>query len=172
MQRVRSGDPENIEAQAAKRYWVLLFGEGFRRDRYAEGPNSFLNYGYTVLRAATARAVLSAGLHPTLGLHHSNMQNAMRLVDDLMEPFRPLVDYGVWVLKQANELVVNSITKQYMVQLLYQDLRTEAGITPVLLCLQHLATSLAQVYMGEKGTLDLPETVVPTDLPPFSKQSG
>ena len=90
--RVRSGDPDNLEAQGAQKYWRLLFGDDFRRDQQGAGLNGMLNYGYTVLRAATARAVVSAGLHPTLGIHHSNEGNAMRLVDDLMEPFRPMVD--------------------------------------------------------------------------------
>ncbi len=90
--KVRSGDPENIEAQAARRYWPLLFGTEFRRDSDHPGTNSLLNYGYAILRGGTARAVASAGLHPTLGLKHSNRGNPMCLVDDLMEPFRPLVD--------------------------------------------------------------------------------
>jgi CRISPR-associated protein Cas1 len=90
--KVKSGDPENLEAQGAKRYWCLLFGDSFRRDQEAGGINSLLNYGYTVLRAATARAVVAAGLHPSIGLHHSNDSNAMRLVDDVMEPFRPVID--------------------------------------------------------------------------------
>ena len=68
--KVRSGDPENVEAQAARRYWTLLMGDDFRRDRSAPGANALLNYGYTVLRAATARAVMAAGLHPSLGIHH------------------------------------------------------------------------------------------------------
>ena len=86
--RVKSGDPDNVEAQAARRYWPLLFGKEFRRERYGPFPNPFLNYGYTVLRAAMARAVVSAGLHPSLGIHHHNRANPMCLVDDLMEPFR------------------------------------------------------------------------------------
>ena len=92
--RVRSGDPDNVEAQAARRYWPLLFGSDFRRGRFGRMPNPFLNYGYTVLRAAVARAVVSTGLHPSLGVHHHNRADAMCLVDDLMEPFRPLVDYA------------------------------------------------------------------------------
>ncbi len=87
--KVRSGDASNIEAQGARRYWSLLFEMDFRRDRSAGGLNGLLNYGYTVLRAAIARSVIAAGLHPTLGLHHRNKGNPMRLVDDLMEPFRP-----------------------------------------------------------------------------------
>ena len=82
---VRSGDPENVEAQAARRYWPLLMGGDFRRDRTADGANALLNYGYGILRAATARAVMAAGLHPTLGIHHHNRGNPMCLVDDVME---------------------------------------------------------------------------------------
>lgn len=93
--KVRSGDPDNLEAQGARRYWGLLFGDSFRRDQDAGGLNAMLNYGYTVLRATTARAIVAAGLHTSIGLHHSNDSNAMRLVDDLMEPFRPIVDLKV-----------------------------------------------------------------------------
>src|SRR5262249_34865000 len=90
--KVRVGDPDNIEAQAARRYWSRVMGEEFTRDQDGDGINALLNYAYTILRSATARAVLAAGLHPSIGLHHSNRQNAMRLVDDLMEPFRPVMD--------------------------------------------------------------------------------
>src|SRR5690606_215333 len=90
--RVRSGDPVNIEAQAAQRYWPSLFGPDFRRDRSADGVNALLNYGYMVLRASAARAVVSAGLHPSLGIHHKSAGSSLRLADDLMEPFRPAVD--------------------------------------------------------------------------------
>ena len=76
--KVRSGDPGNVEAQGARRYWRLLFGNEFRRDRNSGGLNGLLNYGYTVLRAATARSVIAAGLHPTIGLHHRNESNPMR----------------------------------------------------------------------------------------------
>ena len=92
--RVRSGDPDNVEAQAARRYWPPLFGRDFRRERFGAMPNPFLNYGYTVLRAAVARAVVAAGMHPSLGIHHRNRANVMCLVDDMIEPFRPLVDYA------------------------------------------------------------------------------
>ncbi|MGE0753514.1 MAG: type II CRISPR-associated endonuclease Cas1, partial [Variibacter sp.] len=82
--KVRSGDPDNVEAEAARRYWPLLFGPSFRRDHDGDGINGLLNYGYAILRAATARAIMAAGLHPSLGLMHSNRGNAMVLVDDLM----------------------------------------------------------------------------------------
>ena len=97
--RVRSGDPQNVEARAARRYWPALFnygsGETFRRRRDGDPPNGHLNYGYAVLRAIVARAICAAGLHPSLGLHHHNRYNAFCLADDLMEPFRPLVDASV-----------------------------------------------------------------------------
>lgn len=154
--KVRSGDPDNLEAQGARAYWTLLFGPLFRRDQEATGLNSLLNYGYTVLRSATARAVVAAGLHPSLGLHHSHDNNAMRLVDDLMEPFRPLVDHAVWQLHTEAKLSITPDTKRHLVQTLYQDLATPAGRTPVMVAVQKTATSLAQVMTRERGGLDLP----------------
>lgn len=158
---VKSGDAENAEAQGARKYWGLLLGPLFRRDQQADGVNAMLNYGYTVLRAATARAVVAAGLHPSLGLHHSHDNNAMRLVDDLMEPFRPVIDWTVWQLQSQGPCAVNADTKRALVQSLYQDLKGNAGTTPVLVAVQKLATSLAQVMLGERDKLDLPHTGVP-----------
>jgi CRISP-associated protein Cas1 len=162
--KVKSGDPENVEAQGARRYWQMLFGEGFRRDQNAPGLNAMLNYGYTVLRSATARAVIAAGLHPSIGLHHSNDFNAMRLVDDLMEPFRPVIDLRVWLLQRGGESNITPETKRALVRTLYDDMQTEAGATPVLVCAQKLATSLAQVYLGERDKLDLPLPGLPLAL--------
>ena len=162
--KVRSGDPENLEAQGARRYWTLLFGTDFRRDQNAPGINALLNYGYTILRATTARAVIAAGLHPSIGLHHSNDNNAMRLVDDLMEPFRPVIDLRVWQLKRDNELNVSPDTKRVMVRTLYDDMQTEVGASPVMVCVQKLATSLAQVYLGQRDKLDLPLPGLPLAL--------
>lgn len=158
--QVKSGDPDNAEAQGARKYWGLLMGPLFRRDQQADGLNAMLNYGYTVLRAATARAV-AAGLHPSLGLHHSHDNNAMRLVDDMMEPFRPVIDWTVWQLQNQGPCVVNADTKRTLVQSLYQDLKGDAGTTPVLVAVQKLATSLAQVMVGERDKLDLPQPGVP-----------
>ncbi|MEI6804863.1 MAG: type II CRISPR-associated endonuclease Cas1 [Burkholderiales bacterium] len=162
--KVRSGDPENLEAQGARRYWGLLFGDSFRRDQDGGGLNGLLNYGYTILRSATARAVVAAGLHPSIGLHHSNDTNAMRLVDDLMEPFRPVVDLKVWQLKRAQEDSVTPDTKRALVRTLYDDMQTDVGATPVVVCMQRLATSLAQVYLGERDRLDLPLPGLPLAL--------
>lgn len=91
--KVRSGDPGNIEAWGAGRYWPALFDDGsFRRRRDADDANRFLNYGYAVLRALVGRAICAAGLHPSLGIHHHNRYDAFCLADDLMEPYRPIVD--------------------------------------------------------------------------------
>jgi CRISPR-associated protein Cas1 len=162
--KVRSGDPDNMEAQGARRYWGLLFGDTFRRDQDAGGLNAMLNYGYTVLRAATARAVIAAGLHPTLGLHHSNDSNPMRLVDDLMEPFRPVIDLKIWQLRRNGEAEITPETKRAMVRTLYDDMQTDLGATPVMVCIQKLATSLAQVYLRERDKLDLPLPGLPLAL--------
>jgi CRISPR-associated protein Cas1 len=162
--KVRSGDPDNLEAQGARRYWGLLFGDGFRRDQQGGGLNGLLNYGYTVMRATMARAIIAAGLHPGIGLHHSHDNNAMRLVDDLMEPFRPVIDLKVWQLRRNGEELVTPESKRALVRTLYDDMQTTSGATPVMVCTQRLAVSLAQVYLGERDKLDLPLPGLPLSL--------
>ena len=161
IEKVKSGDPENIEAQGARRYWTLLFGKTFRRDKEAFDINAMLNYGYTVLRATTARAVVAAGLHPTLGLHHSNEGNPMRLVDDLMEPFRPVIDFKVWALSKKGELAINAGVKREIVTTMFVDIQTKDGTSPLSVCVQSTATSLAQIYLGESKKLNLPTLFPP-----------
>lgn len=156
VRRVRSGDPDNIEAQAARRYWSLLFGSEFRRDQNGDGINGLLNYGYTILRSMTARSVVAAGLHPTVGLHHSNAGNPMRLVDDLMEPFRPIVDVAVWQLTKRDRWEVDAETKRELVHCMYWDVETRSGRTPLMVCVQRLAISLAQIFLKQRKDLDLP----------------
>lgn len=97
-------DENNLEAQAARVYWKTLFGNDFRRDPVLSGINSFLNYGYAILRSAVARSVASSGLNPTIGIHHSNFENPFCLVDDLMEPFRPLVDSYCYSMRDESDL--------------------------------------------------------------------
>lgn len=161
IRKVRAGDPTNIEAQAARRYWSILFGDDFRRDRAAGGLNGMLNYGYTVLRAATARAVIAAGLHPGIGLHHANAQNPMRLVDDLMEPFRPVMDIAVFESAGRGTMEITPDIKRTLVHALYRDMTTAQGRSPLSVCLQRLAVSLAKVFQGEADDLELPEPVLP-----------
>lgn len=164
VRKVKSGDPDNMEAQGARRYWSLLFGDNFRRDQNDGGRNALLNYGYTVLRAATARAVIAAGLHPGIGLHHSHDNNAMRLVDDLMEPFRPIIDLKVWQLWRNEEREVTPEAKRALVRTLYDDMQSDIGATPVTVCTQKLAISIAQIYLGERDKPDLPLPGLPLAL--------
>ena len=161
---VRSGDPENLEAQAARRYWPLLFGEDFRRDTDQPGINGLLNYGYAIVRAATARSVMAAGLHPTLGIHHHNRNNPMCLVDDLMEPFRPIVDLCVARLLDEGTQEVDRDAKTRLAAVTQMDMQSELGVTPLSTCLERLALSLAQAYQSGEARLDLPLRPLPLDL--------
>lgn len=159
--KVRPGDPDNVEAEAARRYWPLLFGSGFRRDTGGDGVNGLLNYGYAILRAATARAVMAAGLHPSLGLMHANRGNAMVLVDDLMEPFRPLVDREVHRLKGEGTAEVSTEAKSALARIMVIDLPADDGVSPLMTCLERLAGSLAKAYGGAADRLVLPRPGLP-----------
>ncbi len=165
IREVRSGDPDNIEAQAARRYWPLIFGPDFRRDREASGANALLNYGYTVMRSAVARAVVGAGLHPSIGIHHSNQYNDMCLIDDLLEPFRPLVDLTVARLVTSGAPEVTPDIKRQLAGLTSADMATAAGTTPLSTCLERLAVSLARAYESGTASLDLPLAPLPLELP-------
>ncbi len=154
--KVRSGDPENVEAEAARRYWPLLFGRAFRRDQEGDGINALLNYAYAILRSAVARAVMAAGLHPSLGLMHSNRGNALVLVDDLMEPFRPVADREVFRLVQAGQRELDTNAKAALARLMVIDLRTEQGLSPLMVCCERLAQSHARTLAGESTQLALP----------------
>lgn len=159
---VKSGDPENVEAQASRRYWPLLMGEDFRRDRDLPGTNALLNYGYTVLRAATARATVAAGLHPSLGIQHRG--NPLGLADDLMEPFRPMVDLAVFKLIAAGVTDVTKDAKRTLAGLSAADMRTAQGTTPLATCLDRLAGSLAKSFLNGKSELELPIASLPLEL--------
>jgi CRISP-associated protein Cas1 len=154
--KVRSGDPANVEAEAARRYWPLLFGNEFRRDTDGNGINGLLNYGYAVLRAGVARAVMASGLHPGFGLMHSNRSNPMVLIDDLMEPFRPTVDREIWRLVKSGAGEVDKDTKTALARIMVIDLPTEVGLSPLMTCAERMAQSLARAYAGGGDTLDLP----------------
>jgi CRISP-associated protein Cas1 len=154
MQRkITSGDSTNIEAQAARYYWPRIMGSSFRRDLGAGDENALLNYGYTVLRAAAARAVVAAGLHPTIGLFHSNRGNAFALADDLMEPFRPLVDCTVRNIVYSRGSEIDAQAKQSLASLIAVDVPLRDGVSPVSVALTKLATSLGQSF--ETGKLEL-----------------
>ncbi|MFP4173861.1 MAG: type II CRISPR-associated endonuclease Cas1 [Candidatus Hydrogenedentota bacterium] len=172
--RVRSGDPANVEAQASRRYWRALFQDPeFRRDPEKEDQNILLNYGYGVLRALVARAACGAGLHPSIGIHHHNRYNPFCLADDLMEPYRPLVDEEVarWtreergpldrLTREAKAALISRCTLHYTVQ---GEARSLFDI------LAKAAVSLVNVYAGNAKRLELPtiepaESSSPTETP-------
>ncbi len=156
IKQVKSGDVDNCEAQGAKLYWATLFGSGFRRDREQSGINAFLNYGYTVLRSSVVRSIVAAGLHPTLGIHHSNMLNSFRLADDLMEPFRPFVDIITYDLCNKGVTELSLTSKKALVSLLSHSIPSKIGMMEISITIQKLSISLAKIYLGEKNKLDLP----------------
>lgn len=151
--RVTSGDKENLEAQAARRYWPLLMGQDFRRNRDAGDVNALLNYGYAVMRATCARAVVAAGLHPTLGIQHSNRGNAFALADDLIEPFRPLVDAVADQMRQEGIAALDPTQKRRFARLISFDLHLAGETSPVSIAATRLAQSLARAF--ETGRPDL-----------------
>lgn len=160
---VRSGDPDNIEAQAARLYWPALMGADFRRDRGTGGINACLNYGYTVLRAGAARSILAAGLHPSLSVHHESRGDALRLADDLMEPFRPYVDMTVAALSTGGAPEIDRDIKARLAAVLTLDLSGPNGARPLQTALDALSTSLAQVFLGERRALSLPGHPLPLE---------
>lgn len=160
--RVKSGDPENLEAQAARRYWPALMGPDFRRDRTQAGANSLLNYGYAVMRATVARAVVAAGLHPTIGIQHANRANAFALADDLVEPFRPLVDGLVANLPPGTEELDPPLKRRFA-RLISFDLRFGGETSPVSVAAQRLAQSLARAFETGRPTLQLFDPPVPIE---------
>jgi CRISPR-associated protein Cas1 len=157
VEQVRSGDPDNVEAMAAARYWKRLFGPEFRRDRAGADQNRLLNYGYTVLRSATARAICGAGLHPGLGVHHHNQYSAFCLADDLMEPYRPIVDCAVHaIVRRAGD--AHEITKQLRAEIigaLLDRFEVRGERRTLFDLLARSATGLAKSLTGESSELDL-----------------
>jgi len=156
VQKVRSGDTANVEAQGARRYWTLMFGKAFRRDPDASGCNALLNYGYAVMRSAAARAISAAGLHPGLGIFHGSHKNAMPLADDLMEPFRCITDVVVKSQLGKGFEAPDPVTKRHLVKALYLDIDTAQGISPLTIVIQRLAASLADLFMRSAKELDVP----------------
>lgn len=153
--KVQSGDPTNVEAQAARLYWPTLLGSDFRRNRFGDGANIFLNYGYTVLRAAMARSVCGSGLHPALGIHHKGRVNMFALIDDLIEPFRPLVDSMVKRAITDNFSSLGPEQKRNIVAVLQEDMLIEENRSPAINCFIRLAQSLSASLADKKSKLVL-----------------
>jgi len=158
--RVQSGDNTNIEGQAAAYYWSQYL-DGFLRDRYGEPPNNLLNYGYAILRSLVARALVSSGLIPTLGIHHKNKYNAYCLADDIMEPFRPFVDVMAYDLysNHGESTFLSKESKQKLLSIATVDAFFGKKKSPLMVGLQITTASLAQCFSGQKRRIIYPKFV-------------
>lgn len=161
-QRVRSGDSDNKEAQAARIYWQALFGKNFLRNAEDEGINSFLNYGYAIVRAVCARALCASGLLPMFGVHHHNQFNAFCLADDIMEPFRPFVDCLVYELiqKYENENMPPSLSvqdKRHISAILQSPLYLEDEESTLMPVVLKTARALYKSIAEKRALLQFPE---------------
>ena len=170
---VHSGDPSNVEAQAARAYWRVWLACGeerpgppadFRRDPSGPPPNNLLNYGYAIMRAAVARAIVSAGLTPALGLHHHNRSNAFCLADDLLEPLRPIVDDRARELFHSEQDELTPTTKAALLELLTVKVCTGDATGPLMVALPRYVASLARCYRAEAKRLSIPVSPARTRL--------
>ena len=158
---VKSGDSDNLEGRAAAYYWKKLFGHitDFNRDREGVPPNNLLNYGYAILRAVVARALVSSGMLPTLGIHHHNRYNAYCLADDIMEPYRPYVDELVFNLVKERGLPEDGLTREWKAELLkipVLDVVISGKRSPLMIAVTQTTASLYRCYCGESRKIIYP----------------
>lgn len=161
--QVKSGDSDNLEARAAAYYWENLFShiDDFRRGREERPPNNLLNYGYAILRAVVARALVASGLLPTLGIHHHNRYNAYCLADDIMEPYRPFVDRLVFKIIDS-DLDFYELSKEIKAQLLsipVLDVLINEKRSPLMNAVAQTTASLAKCYLGEIRKIAYPSFI-------------
>lgn len=158
---VKSGDSGNAEAKAAAYYWKKLFGdiEGFTRERYGPPPNNLLNYGYAILRALVARALVGSGLYPSFGIFHRNQYNAFCLADDIMEPYRPFVDMEVFQIVRNNGvfLELSPGMKKQLLSLPVRDVLINGKKSPLMTAVSRTTASLVKCLEGESRKLLYPE---------------
>lgn len=157
-QDIKSGDATNMEAKAAQHYWKHLF-DGFARNREGAGANPMLNFGYAILRSIVARALVSSGLLPVLGIFHKNKYNPYCLADDVMEPYRPYVDKMVCNYLQNND-APEKLTKEvkaYLLQIATQDVIIDGKQRPLLVAVSFTTASLYKCYTTENRNISYPE---------------
>ena len=159
--QIKSGDPENTEGRAASVYWKLLFVDhDFTRDRFGVEPNAHLNYCYAVLRAIIARALVSSGLLPTLGIFHRNKYNAYCLADDIMEPYRPFCDELVYEMFSKGEIESDEITREHKARLLSIatcDVLMDGRKSPLMVAASRTTNSLYECFEGTRRKIVYPE---------------
>jgi CRISPR-associated protein Cas1 len=157
---VKSGDSDNLEGRAAAYYWKNIFPhiQGFTRGREGVPPNNLLNYGYAILRAVVARALVASGLLPTLGIHHHNRYNAYCLADDIMEPYRPFVDKLVVEMVNSGENIENlsGEIKAKLLQIPVLDVRINGQRSPLMIAIGQTTASLAKCYLSESRKIIYP----------------
>ena len=157
---VRSGDTDNLEARAAAYYWRNVFeNEEFVRDSEGLPPNSLLNYGYSIVRAMMARALVGAGLLPTLGIHHHSRYDAYCLADDIMEPYRPFADIKVLEMWKKGG-ITNDISSEHKRELLgvtTMDVNISGHRSPMMLAIHTTAQSVQKCYSGEARKIIYPD---------------
>ncbi len=158
--KVKSGDSDNCEAQAATYYWKHIFPEflQFKRSREGDPPNNLLNYGYAILRAIVARSLVGSGLLPTLGIFHKNQYNAYCLADDIMEPYRPYVDEVVYEIVEMNGtyLEMTPKMKQQLLSIPAMDVWIDGEKSPLMNAVQRTTASLAKCFEGTTRKLRYP----------------
>lgn len=159
--RIKSGDPENVEGRAAAVYWKLVVDrDDFTRDRFGDMPNAHLNYSYSILRAATARALVGSGLFPVMGIFHRNKYNSFCLADDIMEPYRPFCDDLVISMLESDIICENRITieqKKNLLSVLSADVLIGNRKSPLMVALSRTTNSLYECFSGERRKVIYPE---------------
>ena len=157
---VLSGDSDNREGAAAKVYWQQMFGKQFVRSRDGGYPNPMLNYGYTILRAAVARSLLGSGLFPLFGIFHRNRYNAFPLADDVMEPYRPFVDFAVkQIYDFSSDEILDKNVKQVLVKVLFSDVKIKGQMRPLQVALSMTTASLVRAFKDKKESVVFPSFV-------------
>ena len=156
---VKSGDMSNMEGIAAQHYWKYLISPDFLRGRFGDSPNQFFNFGYSVLRSIVARAIVETGLLPVLGIFHKNKYNPYCLADDVMEPYRPFVDFLVmdWLKVYPDSEELTKEFKAYMLNIATKDIKIEKLKRPLLVAVKMTTSSLYKCYTGEKRLISYPE---------------
>ena len=158
---VKSGDSDNLEARAAAYYWANVFPDipNFTRKRDGDYPNNFLNYGYAILRAVVARALVCGGFLPTLGIHHRNRYNAYCLADDIMEPYRPIVDQKIKQImaKFPDENVLTRNIKAEFLQIPVIEVNIGGIRSPLMVAASKTVTSLHKCHTGESRLIIYPK---------------
>ena len=158
---VKSGDSTNMEGIAAQHYWKYLISLDFLRQRFGESPNQFFNFGYAVLRSIVARSIVETGLLPVLGIFHKNKYNPYCLADDLMEPYRPFVDWLVmdWLTKNPEIEELTKEFKAHLLQVATKDVWIDGKKRPLLVAVKTTVISLYKCYIAEKRLISYPELI-------------